>query len=62
MAAAANAARSMHTVPSLDHDFSKGVPNLMSDDGFGLAWTDYMSMCVGKLNALTVGTSPPLGP
>ncbi|KAH7328813.1 superoxide dismutase [Stachybotrys elegans] len=51
------ARRHLHHVPTLPHDYSKeGVPNLMSPGGFALAWTDYMTLMVEKLNALTVGT------
>ncbi|CAH0016292.1 unnamed protein product [Clonostachys rhizophaga] len=55
--AAANARRSFHQVPRLRHDYTEsGVPNLMSPAGFSIAWSDYMSLAVEKLNALTVGT------
>ncbi|VUC36120.1 unnamed protein product [Clonostachys rosea] len=55
--AAANARRSYHQVPRLRHDYTEtGVPNLMSPAGFSIAWSDYMSLAVEKLNALTVGT------
>lgn len=50
-----NARRSLHQVPSLPHDYSQGIPNLMSPGGFAVAWTDYMSLMVEKLNALTTG-------
>ncbi|KAG6008319.1 hypothetical protein E4U21_004645 [Claviceps maximensis] len=50
------ARRSLHGVPSLPHDYSRGVPNLMSIDGFMIAWTHNMQYLVEKLNALTVGT------
>lgn len=50
------ACKSLHTVPKLPHDFSAGVPNLMSEAGFNLAWTDYMTLMTEKLNALTAGT------
>ena len=53
--ATANARRSLHRVPQLQHDYSEGVPNLMSPGGFQIAWTDYMKLMVEKLNALTVG-------
>lgn len=52
-----NARRSLHNVPQLPHDYSEGVPNLMSPGGFNIAWTEYMKLMVEKLNALTVGTS-----
>ncbi|KAJ4170463.1 hypothetical protein NW754_006601 [Fusarium falciforme] len=51
-----NARRSIHHVPELQHDFSQGVPNLMSPGGFAIAWTEYMKLAIEKLNALTVGT------
>jgi Fe-Mn family superoxide dismutase len=50
-----NARRSIHHVPQLPHDYSEGVPNLMSPGGFSIAWTEYMKLMVEKLNALTVG-------
>lgn len=52
-----NARRSIHHVPELPHDYSQGVPNLMSPGGFNIAWSEYMKLTVEKLNALTVGTS-----
>lgn len=43
-------------MPRLRHDYTEnGVPNLMSPAGFSIAWSDYMSLAVEKLNALTVG-------
>ncbi|KID90324.1 superoxide dismutase [Metarhizium guizhouense ARSEF 977] len=51
-----NARRSLHQVPTLPHDYSQGVPNLMSPGGFAIAWSDYMTLMVEKLNALTAGT------
>lgn len=50
-----NARRSLHQVPTLPHDYSQGVPNLMSPGGFAIAWSDYMTLMVEKLNALTAG-------
>lgn len=49
--------RSLHSVPSLPHDYSQGVPNLMSPGGFALAWTDYMTVTLDKLNAMIAGES-----
>ncbi|KOS18953.1 37S ribosomal protein S26 [Escovopsis weberi] len=56
--AAVHSRRSLHSVPELPHSsYSKdGIPNLMSPDGFKLAWTDYMTFTLDKLNALVVGT------
>jgi Fe-Mn family superoxide dismutase len=58
--ASVNARRSLHQVPTLPHDYSQGVPNLMSPGGFAIAWSDYMALMVEKLNALTAGTCAPL--
>lgn len=52
-----NARRSIHQVPSLAHNYSEGVPNLMSAGGFMMAWTHQMGLMVEKLNALTAGMS-----
>lgn len=54
--AAPLAARSIHHVPTLTHDFTNGVPNLMSPGGFNIAWSEYMALTVEKLNALTAGS------
>lgn len=51
-----NARRCLHRVPALPHDYSQGVPNLMSRSGFQIAWTENMSMLLEKLNALTAGS------
>ncbi|KAM3444089.1 hypothetical protein NHJ13734_001568 [Beauveria thailandica] len=50
------AARLIHHVPKLTHDFSQGIPALMSPGGFDIAWTEYMAFTIEKLNALTAGT------
>lgn len=47
--------RSLHHVPLLTHDFSNGVPGLLSAPGFDIAWTQYQSLMVEKLNVLTAG-------
>ncbi|KAG6013386.1 hypothetical protein E4U54_006823 [Claviceps lovelessii] len=51
-----SARRSLHGIPTLPHDYSAGVPGLMSSDGFAIAWSDYMTLMLEKLNALTAGT------
>jgi superoxide dismutase, Fe-Mn family len=51
--------RSLHTLPTLPHDFSEGVPGLLSADGFDMAWNQYMKHTLDKLNALTEGASQP---
>ncbi|TDZ17724.1 37S ribosomal protein S26 [Colletotrichum sidae] len=48
--------RSLHDYPDLPHDFTAGVPGLLSADGFDMAWTQYMRLILDKLNALTAGT------
>lgn len=54
----AHATRRIHHVPTLPHDYAEGgVPNLMSPGGFAIAWSDYMSLMVEKLNGLTAGSS-----
>lgn len=45
----------MHHVPPLAHDFRNGVPGLLSPEGFDIAWTQYMTLMMEKLNALTAG-------
>lgn len=45
-------------MPQLTHDqtFRKnGIPELMSPEGFDLAWSQYQAMMVDKLNLLTGG-------
>jgi hypothetical protein len=46
--------RSIHRVPPLEH-FRNGIPGLLTPDGFQLAYTDYQSLMLEKLNALTAG-------
>jgi hypothetical protein len=41
-------------VPPLDH-FRNGIPGLFTPEGFQLAYTDYQSLMLEKLNALTAG-------
>jgi hypothetical protein len=49
--------RCLHQVPVLNHDFSAdGVPGLLGPAGFDVAWTQYQSLMVEKLNTLTAGT------
>ncbi|KDN61762.1 putative superoxide dismutase [Colletotrichum sublineola] len=44
--------RSLHHVPGLAHDFKNGVPGLLSADGYDMAWKQYMTLILDKLNAL----------
>ncbi|MCJ1387879.1 hypothetical protein MMC18_000722 [Xylographa bjoerkii] len=49
-----------HQVPRLTHGelFAKGgVPNLLSTEGYDIAWTKYQGHLVAKLNALTAHSS-----
>ncbi|KAK1973032.1 superoxide dismutase [Colletotrichum eremochloae] len=48
--------RSLHHVPGLAHDFKNGVPGLLSADGYDMAWKQYMTLILDKLNALIAGT------
>ena len=42
-------------VPILSHDFTNGVPGLLSPAGFDMAWTQYQELMVERLNVLTAG-------
>lgn len=47
--------RGLRTLPMLRHNFSDGVPGLLSPAGFDMAWTQYQSLMIEKLNTLTAG-------
>ncbi|TKA70283.1 hypothetical protein B0A55_06740 [Friedmanniomyces simplex] len=50
--------RALHHVPPLEFDETfktKGIPGLISQHGYRIAWTDYQSLMVQKLNELTAG-------
>ena len=47
--------RSLHSLPALPHDFKEGVPGLLSADGHEMAWTQYQSLMLEKLNSLVAG-------
>lgn len=49
----------MHNVPLLAHNFRElgGVPGLLGEEGFNIAWTQYMAHLMEKLNLLTAGMS-----
>ena len=47
--------RSLHQVPVPEFSSARGIPGLLSRDGFHLAYTDYMQLLVDKLNALVAG-------
>ncbi|KAK6063498.1 37S ribosomal protein S26, mitochondrial [Seiridium cupressi] len=51
--------RDLHQVPYLHIPGSpatEGIAGLLSEDGFNLAYTQYMQFAIEKLNALTAGT------
>ncbi|KAI0136611.1 putative 37S ribosomal protein [Xylariales sp. AK1849] len=48
--------RSLHSVPLLSYTATQGIPNLLTRDGFNLAWEEYMAFVTEKLNILTEGT------
>lgn len=52
--------RSLHELPQLKahgHVFrEKGIPPFLSPEAYTLAWFDYQSMLIEKLNQLTFGT------
>ncbi len=52
--------RSLHSVPMLNSAFNDGVPGLLSPAGFDIAWTQYQSLMVDKLNNLVAGMSKSL--
>lgn len=47
--------RSLHSLPALPHEFKSGVPGLLSADGYDMAWTQYQSLMLEKLNSLVAG-------
>lgn len=47
--------RSLHSLPGLSHEFKNGVPGLLSSDGYDMAWTQYQSLMLEKLNSLVAG-------
>ncbi|KAL1957581.1 hypothetical protein VTO42DRAFT_5692 [Malbranchea cinnamomea] len=52
-------ARKVHNVPQLAYGkiFSEqGIPDVMSPEGYDMAWTQYQSFLIHKLNLLTNGT------
>lgn len=47
--------RCLHSLPALPHTFRDGVPGLLSADGYEMAWTQYQSLMLEKLNSLVAG-------
>ncbi|KAK3337167.1 putative 37S ribosomal protein [Cercophora scortea] len=48
--------RSNHTVNPLEHNFEKGIPGFLTANAFSIAWTEYQSLMIKKLNSLVAGT------
>ncbi|CAK7197490.1 hypothetical protein SEUCBS139899_000137 [Sporothrix eucalyptigena] len=48
--------RSLHHMPISRHDVRVGVPNLLSAEGYDLAWTQHMTLMLNRLNQLVTGT------
>jgi superoxide dismutase, Fe-Mn family len=44
-------------MPISRHDARVGVPNLLSAEGFDLAWTQHMTLTLNRLNQLVAGES-----
>jgi hypothetical protein len=42
-------------IPTLKHDFTNGVPGLLSPPAFDIAWTQYQTLMIEKLNQLLAG-------
>lgn len=61
-ASAPSLRRSIHHIPPLSHDFTNGVPGLLSAGGFDMAWNQYMALMMEKLNNLTASQSSPPRP
>ncbi|ERS95576.1 superoxide dismutase, Fe-Mn family [Sporothrix schenckii 1099-18] len=57
LAPIAQARRSIHHLPVSRHDARVGVPNLLSAEGFDLAWTQHMTLMLNRLNQLAAGTT-----
>ncbi|KAK1755335.1 Manganese/iron superoxide dismutase [Echria macrotheca] len=53
---AASAQHSMHTLPELAYPFSNQESPLLSEKGFYIAWNQYQSFVLDRLNERTVGT------
>jgi len=57
-----NQVRRLHQVPPLvrQNVFDReGIPGLLSNDGFSLAWTQYQGFVIEKLNRMIVGRLSP---
>jgi Fe-Mn family superoxide dismutase len=57
-----NQVRRLHQVPPLVRQSvfdREGVPGLLSNDGFSIAWTQYQGFIIEKLNYMTAGKFRP---
>ena len=55
----------MHSILPLEYDHNKevstkGIPDFLSPTAFSIAWTQYQSHCLDKLNTLVPGMSLPV--
>ncbi|KAH8890938.1 manganese and iron superoxide dismutase [Thozetella sp. PMI_491] len=50
------ARRWKHHIPSLNYDIKDGIPRFLSPPAVGIAWSDYMTLMIEKLNNMTAGT------
>lgn len=55
LAPLSQARRSIHHLPISRHDVRVGVPNLLSAEGFDLAWSQHMTLMLNRLNELVAG-------
>lgn len=44
-----------HHIPSLPYEINDGVPRFLSPAATGIAWSDYMTLMIDKLNLMTAG-------
>lgn len=53
--AAAQQSRSKHTVPPLNIDVENGIPGFLSPGSIEIAWTQYQTLMLEKLDQKTAG-------
>ncbi len=44
-----------HHIPTLNYDIKDGIPRFLSPPAVGIAWSDYMTLMIEKLNNMTAG-------
>ena len=57
--------RGLHGVPTLSSGQTyqqHGVPDLISPEGYDLAWNQYQGLMIDKLNEMTQGVPPSYAP